>query len=111
MDAAGQKDAHKGTGTSCIKTGPGNLFESTGNKVILYSDGQYCGPDLISKNACHSKQIWELLFKKKVTVTAEYLPSALNKHAGIESRRKTNSSECKLAPSVFQRLCVKIGSH
>ena len=42
-------------------------------------------------------------------MTAEYLPSALNKHADIESRRKTDFSEWKLAPSVFQRLCVKIG--
>ena len=54
---------------------------------------------------CPSKQIWKLLLRKKVTVIAEYLPSALNKHADIESRRKTDSSKSKLAPSVFQRLC------
>ena len=58
---------------------------------------------------CPSKQIWKLLLRKKVTVIAEYLPSALNKHADIESRRKTDSSKSKLAPSVFQRLCVKMG--
>ena len=54
-----------------------------------------------------SKQIWKLLLRKKVTVTAEYLPSALNKHADIESRQKTDSSEWKLAPSVFQKLVWK----
>ena len=58
---------------------------------------------------CLPKQIRELLLRKKVTVTAEYLPSALNKHADKESRRKANSSEWKLAPSLFQRLCVKMG--
>ena len=42
-------------------------------------------------------------------MAAEYLPSALNKHADIESRRKTDSSEWKLAPSVFQKFCVKMG--
>ena len=57
---------------------------------------------------CLSKQIRKLLLRKKVTVTVEYLPSTLNKHADIESRRKTDSSEWKLAPSVFQRLCVKM---
>ena len=58
---------------------------------------------------CLSLQIWELLLRKKVTVIAEYLNSALNKHADTESRRKTDSSEWKLVPSVFQRLCVKMG--
>ena len=29
--------------------------------------------------------------KEKVTVTGEYLPRTLNRHADIESRRKTNS--------------------
>ena len=29
MDLAGEKDAHKQTGTSCIKTSPGILFKST----------------------------------------------------------------------------------
>ena len=58
---------------------------------------------------CLSKQVWKLLLRKKVTVTTEYLPSALNKHVDIESRRKTDSLEWKPAPSVFQRLFVKIG--
>ena len=59
-------------------------------------------------NDLSSKQIWKLLLRKKVTVTAEYLPSALNKHADIESHPKTDSSEWKLAPLVLQRLCVKM---
>ena len=42
-------------------------------------------------------------------MTAEYLPSSLNKHADVESRRKKDSSEWELAPSVFQRLCAKMG--
>ena len=55
MDSAGEKDAHKRTGTSCIETSPGNLFESTANKVTAYSDGQYSGPDLLSENGRHKK--------------------------------------------------------
>ena len=65
MDSAGEKDAHKRTGTSWIKTSPGNLFESTGNKVTAYSDGQYSDPELLCENGstkklqmvCLSKQI------------------------------------------------------
>ena len=51
MDLAGEKDAHKRTGNSCIKTSPGNVFESTGNKVTAYSDEQYSSPELISENS------------------------------------------------------------
>ena len=112
MDSAGQKDTPKRTGTSYIKTSPGNLFESTGDKVTAYSDGQYSGLALLSENGCSknlqmvclSKQIWEVLLRKKETVIAEYFPKALNKHADIEYCRKTDSSEWKLASSVFQRL-------
>ena len=112
MDSAGQKDTPKRTGTSCIKTSPGNLFESTGDKVTAYSDGQYSGLALLSENGCSknlqmvclSKQIWEVLLRKKETVIAEYFPKALNKHADMEYCRKTDSSEWKLASSVFQRL-------
>ena len=65
MDSAGEKDAHKRTGTSWTKTSPGNLFESTGNKVTAYSDGQYSDPELFCENGstkklqmvCLSKQI------------------------------------------------------
>ena len=46
-----------------------------------------------SQMVCLSKQIWKLELTKKVLMTAEYLPSALNKHAHVESRRKTDSSE------------------
>ena len=88
MESAGEKAAHKRTGTSCIKTIPGNLFESTGDKVTAYSDGQYSGTNLLFENergvghkkllmVCLCKHIWQLLLRKKVTVTA------LNKHADI----------------------------
>ena len=108
MESAGEKDAHKQTRTSCIKTVPGDFFESTGDKVTAYSDGKYSGPDLLSENEGHKKFTNGLSFQTNLEIT-EYLPSALNKHADIESRRKTDSLEWKLAPSVFQRLCVKMG--
>ena len=44
MDPVGE-DAHKRTGTSCIKPSPGNLFESTRDKATAYSDGQYSSSD------------------------------------------------------------------
>ena len=62
------------------------------------SDRQYIGPDLLCENwrhknlhmVCLYKQIWELVLRKKVTVTAEYLVSTLNKYADKESHRKTH---------------------
>ena len=50
MDSAGEKDEHKQTGTSCIRTGPGDLFRNTGDKDTAYSDGQYNDPYLFSEN-------------------------------------------------------------
>ena len=58
MDSAGEKDAHKRTGTSWIKTSPGNLFESTRNKVTAYSDGQYNDPDYFVKMGAQKNSKW-----------------------------------------------------
>ena len=63
--SAGEKDAHKRTGTSCITTSPGNLFESTGNRVTAYSDGQYSGPDLLSENGEAQKIYKWFIFPNK----------------------------------------------
>ena len=47
MESAGEKNAHNRNGTSCVKTGSGDLFESTVDKVTAYSDGQDSDPDLL----------------------------------------------------------------
>ena len=117
MDSAGEKDAHKRTGTSFIKVSPEKAFlKAQEIKSLHIQMSNIVGLTYFlkmrsTKNlqmVCLSQQIWELLLREKVTVTAEYLPSVLNKHADIEPRRKTHSSKWKLALSVFQRLYVKI---
>ena len=50
MDSAEEKEAHKQTGISCIKSSSENHFECTGNTVTAYLDGKYSGPDLLSEN-------------------------------------------------------------
>ena len=55
MDSAGENDAHKRNETSCIKTGPGDVFESTGDKVTACSDEQYSGLNLPSESGGHKK--------------------------------------------------------
>ena len=52
-----------------------------------------------------SKEIWEYLLDKGITITAEYLPGALNREADMQSRTVKDSSEWKLNPVVFQNLC------
>ena len=76
----------------------------------------YSGFDLLSKNEGHKKFTNGLLFKtnlgtaikEKNNCNVGYLPSALDRHTGIESRRKTDYLEWKLSSSVFQRLCMKM---
>ena len=52
-----------------------------------------------------SKEIWEYLLDKGITITAEHLPGALNKEANMHLRTVKNSSEWKLNQVVFQKLC------
>ena len=57
-----------------------------------------------------SKQIWNYLISKGITLTAEHLPGILNKEADFESRNVRDCSEWKLDRVVFQRLCQILGS-
>ena len=52
-----------------------------------------------------SKEIWQYLLKRKITITAEYLPGSMNVEADRESRQTRDSSEWKLNPTVFMKLC------
>ena len=65
MDSAEEKDEHKQTGTSCIRTGPGDLFRNTGDKDTAYSDGQYKDPYLFSENGRTEKIYKWFVFQNK----------------------------------------------
>ena len=52
-----------------------------------------------------SKEIWEYLLDKGITITAEHFAGALNKEANMQSQTVKNSSEWKLNQVVFQKLC------
>ena len=51
-----------------------------------------------------SKEIWDYLLSRGITIATEYLSSKLNIIADRESREKVDSSEWKLDPKVFQGL-------
>ena len=51
-----------------------------------------------------SKEIWDYLLLRGITITTEYLPSKLNIIADKRSREKVDSSEWELNPNVFQGL-------
>ena len=57
-----------------------------------------------------SKDIWNYLLSRGITITTEYLPSKLNIIADRESREKLDSSEWKLDPRVFQGLVQLMGN-
>ena len=52
-----------------------------------------------------SKEIWQYFLKRKITITAEYLPGSMNVEADRESRQTRDSSEWKLNPTIFMKLC------
>ena len=56
------------------------------------------------------KEIWQYLLKRKITITAEYLPGSMNVEADRESRQTRDSSEWKLNPTIFMKLCQVRGT-
>ena len=57
-----------------------------------------------------SKEIWEYLLDRGITITTENLPSAMNVIADQESREKMDSSEWMLCPKVFSQICRLMGT-
>ena len=57
-----------------------------------------------------SKEIWDYLLSRGITIATEYLSSKLNIIADRESREKVDSSEWKLDPKVFQGLVELMGN-
>jgi len=52
-----------------------------------------------------SKEIWEILIGKGITITVEHLAGRLNVEADFQSRSIKDSSEWKLCPKIFQLIC------
>ena len=56
-----------------------------------------------------SKEIWAFLLGQGITIIAEHLPGNLNCKADRESRHQTDSSEWKLCPLIFSKICQMLG--
>ena len=52
-----------------------------------------------------SKEIWDYLLAKRITITTEYLPGALNKETNFQLRVVRDSSKWKLDYKFFQTIC------
>ena len=52
-----------------------------------------------------SKEIWDFLLLKEITITVEYLLGVLNQEADFQSRSMKDSNKWKLKPQIFQALC------
>ena len=57
-----------------------------------------------------AKEIWSFLNQKGITLTAEYIPSSLNKEADFESRNSTDWSDWKLKRRVFLQIVKTWGT-
>ena len=57
-----------------------------------------------------AKEMQDHLLQCGITFTVESLPSKLNVTADLESRNNSNSSEWKLAPESFQKICQVMGA-
>ena len=56
------------------------------------------------------KEIWDYLLKHQMMLsTAECLPGCLNHQVDWELRNQKDSTEWKLCPQIFQKICEKVG--
>ena len=81
------------------------LIENTSALSYLVKMGGTHNPIMLNL----AKEIWEYLMQKEITLTAEYIPSELNKTPDWWSRNWKDSSEWKLNPIQFQRICDIFG--
>ena len=51
-----------------------------------------------------SKEIWDYLLSKEITITAEYLPGLLNVEADTQSRTVRDVSKWKVNPRIFLKI-------
>ena len=88
-------------------------IKRTGCNISSHPHGQHGSPIILHENGgsknqeltAISKEIWQYLLKRKITITAEYLPGSMNVEADRESRQTKDSGEGKLNPTIFMKLC------
>ena len=54
------------------------------------------------------KEICQYLISKAITITSEYLPTSWNVQADWDSWYVQDSSEWKLNPKLFRKICRKL---
>ena len=52
-----------------------------------------------------AREIWDYLIANEIMITVKYLPGTLNEEADHQSRSVTDSSEWKLNPLIFKKIC------
>ena len=57
-----------------------------------------------------TKRIWKYLVENNISLAAEWIPTHMNIWADWESRHCQDSSEWKLCPSIFHRICLRFGT-
>ena len=116
MDIVRKQMSYKCFGTEGSKIYNSDFYSNASvSSIHTSSNGQCSCPLIFSKDGgTHNKvlsdinkEIWDYLLAKGITITAEYLPGALNKEADFQSRAVRDSSEWKLYLKVFQTICTK----
>ena len=57
-----------------------------------------------------SMEIREYLLTKRIIITVEYLPGALNKEADFQALTVKDSSQLRLNPAVIHKICKVLGT-
>ena len=57
-----------------------------------------------------SKEIREYLLTKRIIITVEYLPGALNKETDFQALTVKDSSQLRLNPAVIHKICKVLGT-
>ena len=117
MVSTRKETAYKRIGNDSGRTGHQNLHQREKREVYTFEGGNHHNPFIYNENGGTknqaliqiAKRIWEYLLLKQITLTVEYIPTKLNKEADYQSRNTWDSSEWKLNPTVFNKICQILG--
>ena len=118
MDNEGEKLPHKPFGNDSSRPGCEDIHKAAPtSEKCSPNAGQQNSISIPGEDGRHqnkalteiSKSLWAYLLSKKITLTAEYLPSKLNIEADYQSRNVVDWSEWKLCTQSFKTICATMG--
>ena len=107
----GTESTYQSAGTSGHKVCYLDINQNVENVSYTYLGRQKDSLELFAEYGRdkESRSKWEFLLGQGITITVRHLPGTLNCKTDWESRHQTDSSEWRLCPLIFSKICQILG--